>query len=130
MKTCSYMRQSIQKWMKKTLWKTAVKQFEVMCSASADRITSNFFTGCLPQILLGPFLNTLPHIRYFKFEPSFKLRWCRAEDFSGFELQIVLHSYNSYPIKLRWCCAQDLSWIINCTILYNLRAKSPSTFET
>ena len=23
----------------------------------ADHITSNFFIGCLPQILLGPFLN-------------------------------------------------------------------------
>ena len=23
---------------------------------------SNFFKGCLPQILLGPFLNTLNHI--------------------------------------------------------------------
>ena len=25
----------------------------------ADHITSNFLKGCLPQMLLGPFLNTL-----------------------------------------------------------------------
>ena len=29
----------------------------------ADHIPSNFFKGCLPQILLGPFLNTLSHIK-------------------------------------------------------------------
>ena len=39
--------QSIQKWTKENFWKTAFKKL-----------------GCLPQILLGPFLNTLPHLNY------------------------------------------------------------------
>ena len=32
----------------------------------AVHITSNFFKGCLPQILLGPFLNTLTQIWYWQ----------------------------------------------------------------
>ena len=51
-----WMGQSIQEWTEKNLWKTVFKKFEVIWSASAD-----FFKNCLPQILLGPFLNTLPH---------------------------------------------------------------------
>ena len=39
-----------------------LKKFEVIWSASADYITSNFLKGCLLQILLGPFLNTLPYV--------------------------------------------------------------------
>ena len=31
-------------------------------SLEGDHTPSNFFKGCLPQILLGPFLNTLSHI--------------------------------------------------------------------
>ena len=40
------MGQSIQEWIKGNLWKTAFKKIE----------------GCLPQILLGPFLKTLTQI--------------------------------------------------------------------
>ena len=39
------------------MWKTALKKFEVIWSAYFE-----FFKGCLPQISLGPFLNTLSHI--------------------------------------------------------------------
>ena len=39
-----------------------LKKFEVIWSAEADHITSNFLKGCLLQILLGPFLNTLPYV--------------------------------------------------------------------
>ena len=46
------MGQGIQEWTKQNLWKTAFKKFEVIWSAK----------GCLPQILLGAFLNTLTHI--------------------------------------------------------------------
>ena len=43
---------SIREWTKYNLWKTAFKNF--------DRpYPFIFFTGCLPQIVLGPFLNTL-----------------------------------------------------------------------
>ena len=34
----------------------------------ADHITSNIFKGCLPQILLSPFLNTLTQIYHGKEE--------------------------------------------------------------
>ena len=51
------MRKGIQEWTKKLLWKTAFKKFEGIWSAK-------FFKGCLPQILLGPLLNTLSHILF------------------------------------------------------------------
>ena len=38
---------SIQEWTKENMWKTAFVKFEEVCK------------GCLPQILLGPFLNIL-----------------------------------------------------------------------
>ena len=41
------------------MWKTVFRKFEVIWSAWADHVTS-LFKDCLPQILLGPFLNTLP----------------------------------------------------------------------
>ena len=46
-----HMGQSIQEWTKQNLWKTAFK-----------KISLQIFQGCLPEILLGPFLNTLSHI--------------------------------------------------------------------
>ena len=39
------------------LWKTAFKKFEVMVCLSRP-YHFKFFKGCLPQILLSPFLNT------------------------------------------------------------------------
>ena len=33
-----------------------------MLSAEADHINFKFFKCCLPQIFLGPFLNTLTHM--------------------------------------------------------------------
>ena len=44
------MKQSIQELTKLNLWKTAFQ----------------FFKGCLPQTLLGPFLNTLSHMILIK----------------------------------------------------------------
>ena len=50
------MGQSIQEWTKWNLRKTAFKKLE-------DRpYPLECFKGCLPQILLGPFLNTLSYI--------------------------------------------------------------------
>ena len=40
MKVFLHMVQGIQEWAKKNLWKTAFKNFEVIWSALADRITS------------------------------------------------------------------------------------------
>ena len=49
------MGHSIQEWTKWNLWKTAFKKFEGM-------YPFKFFKDCLPQILLGQFLNTLSQI--------------------------------------------------------------------
>ena len=59
-KTQEQLGQIIQEWAKKNLWKTAFKKFEKVWSAQA--YSFKFFKGCLPHILLGPFLNTLSHI--------------------------------------------------------------------
>ena len=53
-----HMGQGIQEWTKQNLWKTAFKKLEVIWSGF------KFFKGCLPQILLSRFLNTLTHIIY------------------------------------------------------------------
>ena len=52
----SHMGQSIQE---QNLWKTAFKKFEGVWSTSSRPNPLKFFKGCLPQILLGLFLNTL-----------------------------------------------------------------------
>ena len=57
------MGQSIQEWTKQNLWKTVFKKFEV-----SRPYHFKFFKGCLLQILLGPFLNTLSHIVFGKGE--------------------------------------------------------------
>ena len=44
------------------MWKTAFKKFEAVWSAESKPHSFRFFKGCLPQILLGQFLNTLSHI--------------------------------------------------------------------
>ena len=51
------MGQSIQEWTKQNLWKTAFKNLKEY--ALGRPYTFKFFEGCLSQILLGPFLNTL-----------------------------------------------------------------------
>ena len=51
------MGQSIQEWTKENLWKIAFKKIDGLAAVSLQ-----FFKGCLPQILPGPFLNTLSQI--------------------------------------------------------------------
>ena len=58
-----YMGKSIQEWTKSNLWKEAFKKLEVIGSACLGRpYHFKLFKGCLPQILLGPFSNTLTHV--------------------------------------------------------------------
>ena len=54
--------QSNQEWTKEDLCKTAFKNFEGVLSALGRPYFFKLFKSCLPQILLGPFLNTLSHI--------------------------------------------------------------------
>ena len=56
------MGQSIQEWTKQNLWKTAFKKSEGLCSALSRPWPFEFFKGCLPKIVLGPFLNALTHL--------------------------------------------------------------------
>ena len=49
-----YMWESIQEWTSKTCGRQS--------SCLSRPYPSKSFKGCLPQILLGPFLNTLSHI--------------------------------------------------------------------
>ena len=55
------MGQGIQERTKWNLWKTAFKNFQVI-GLSQHTISLQIFKGCLPQTLLGPFLNTLPQM--------------------------------------------------------------------
>ena len=57
-----------QEWTKWILWKTAFKKIEVSDMACLSRpYHFKFFKDCLPQILLGSFLNTLSHIYLYQF---------------------------------------------------------------
>ena len=62
-----YLGQNIQAWTNENLWKTAFKKFEGIWSALWSTLSRpypfKYFKGCLPHILLGPFLNTLSHLR-------------------------------------------------------------------
>ena len=62
----AYLGQSIQEWTKEILWKTAFKKFEGVWSAQRRTYPFEFCKGCLPQILLGSLLNTLPHLGHFE----------------------------------------------------------------
>ena len=52
------MGQSMQEGTKENLWKIAFKKFEGIWSVK-------FSKGCLPQSLLSPLMNTLPHMIVF-----------------------------------------------------------------
>ena len=52
---------------------TAFKKFEGAWSASSRPYHFKYFKGCLPQILFGPFLNTLSHINMSTFLTVFPI---------------------------------------------------------
>ena len=67
-------------------------------------------------------------LRYFNFEPSFKLRWCRARDLfgsqipvttGGFELQISSIQRSHYFVCKRFV-VQTLMWSLEFVIQINL----------
>ena len=57
------MGKGVQEWTKENLWKTAIKKLEGPWSALSRPYPVKFFKGCLPQILLGLFLNAC--FKYF-----------------------------------------------------------------
>ena len=61
-----YMGQNIQEWTKRNLWKTVLKKFEVIWSASRS-LHFKFFKGGLSQISLRPFLNTVSDMKFRRF---------------------------------------------------------------
>ena len=91
-----HMRQSVQEWTKQNLWDIAFKKFEVTWFALTD--ISNFkfyfksFKGCIPQILLGPLLNTLVHIKYLLLEIQRRiwLKWIFQLDWLDFHGKVSL----------------------------------------
>ena len=52
------------------MWKTAFKKFKGVWSALGRTYPFKYFKGCLPQFLLGPFLNTLSQ-QILSFSPTF-----------------------------------------------------------
>ena len=64
------MGQSIQEWTKWNLRKTAFKKFEMTWSALSRLYNFKFFKGCLAQMSLGRFLNTLSKILSKAFDKS------------------------------------------------------------
>ena len=66
-----------------------------------------FFEGCLPQILFGPFLNTLTHLQHYKI--AMKILICLSYK------QGIKHS-----IVMRWTHENDRNAIIICTFYLKL----------
>ena len=58
----TYLGKSIQEWTNQNLWKIALKKISRDMACLSRPYSFNFFKSCLPQILLGPLLNTLLHI--------------------------------------------------------------------
>ena len=57
----------------KKLWKTAFIKFEGVWSAYSKPYPFKFFKSCLPQILLGPFSNTLSQMSRAIIDVNFAL---------------------------------------------------------
>ena len=56
------MKQSIHERWSKICERQSLKNLKWYGLFKPDHATLKFFKGCLPQILLDPFLNTLSHI--------------------------------------------------------------------
>ena len=78
------------------MWKTAFKKFEVIWSVFS------FFKGCLPQILLVPFLNTLTHItvqhRFITIRSVFRMDILNRKEIKG---KIMSNTTLHLPKKLK-----------------------------
>ena len=78
------------------MWKTAFKKFEVIWSVFP------FFKGCLPQILLVPFLNTLTHItvqhRFITIRSVFRMDILNRKEIKG---KIISNTTLHLPKKLK-----------------------------
>ena len=94
-----------------------------------------FFKGCLPHILLGPFLNTLTHICYVMPRTSW---WCA---FSGFKILnflgfnflsvyslivfgFVFMAFRSWQEYYFYICSMTLNWVyhwLNSICCYQIK---------
>ena len=68
------MDQGIQEWNKYNLWKTTFKKFEMIWSALADHITSNF----LKTVSHKFYLSIFGHLHPYFLGNSFLLKWRRT----------------------------------------------------
>ena len=79
-----------------------------ICSAeveSSESIELKLICDALRQIV--PNRSTHHILRYFSFEPSFKLRWCRDRDLFGSQISVVIGEF-----ELRISCKQS-SYLIH-----------------
>ena len=94
------MRQSIQEWTKSNLWKTAFKKFERYMVCFNRHYPFKVHKGSLPQILRGPFLNTLSQMILLKFEQTtmtFSLRKTNVEKTFVFSVIFTFIESQSNP---------------------------------
>ena len=84
------------------------RTIEVIWSASNRLYHFKLFKGCLPQIFLGPFLNTLTHISFCKLKVIFRPT-CRFGNF--FRFKDLLEKKILSGIVYHYTCS-------NCKVTY------------
>ena len=101
---------------------TAFKKFKVIQSVKTDHTSLQTFEGCIPQILLGPLLNTLPH-----FILTTKLLSVSI-DFPTIPVKVLCFGFFIYlyilpPLSLFvrlvfwWNFYSNIHWSFSCTVL-------------
>ena len=119
---------------------TAFKKFERVWSALGRSYTFISFKGCLPQILLGPFLNTLTHIFYIEAHALLRHPLLHIID----KVLVLPLSYNCFSgstwVAWFWWCILTVSllhWsmyfllpiiILNCSVIYSCLISLHSLF--
>ena len=74
---------------------------------NAQTISLQIFKGCLPQILLGPFLNTLSNLLlgYFDYEPSEN---AMIEFLQNMQTKTFLYRFDSHKQT------KEFPWMSHC----------------
>ena len=62
-----------------------------------EALNAIIWTWCPKNIFVGR--RTLEMLRYFNFEASFKLRWCRAQDLFGSQIPVTT---GGFEIQISW----------------------------
>ena len=82
---------------------------------------SRFFKGCLPQILLGPFLNTLSHIISFPgYEVNHQERISSDQSWVGLKLQHVYRSNDEGERIINDSSGLSFYLLVFCSLVHEL----------